>query len=787
MKKVLISICAVIALVFVGGWIYLSHVNNFKEDGSFEVSINDKPIEIHRDNNGVPYVIAQSKADAICGQGFVAAQDRLFQIEFYRLFIKGEAAAYLGKAMVPSDIKMRVLDVIGNAKRNYTYLNNEAKQFLAWYAEGYNEYLKVAQDEFPVELKLLGMEPQPLTPEEMVAVVHYIGFTHGQNMEDEILSLNLAARTKIAPELYPLNINPDRTKQPVTEADSLLAICTKALNKDLPLDVYSYLTIPKFGSNNWAVAGSKTESGQAIVCNDPHLDARLLPGIFYPVGLFCPEFKSVGLALPGVPGLVIGRNENVAFGVTNGYGDSQDLFIEDIDADFYCQNGEKFPIKTRKVSIAVKDTTPVEITIRSTERGPIISDFDVFDIKTKDVVTLRWSLAESKSESLGIEKFLDAKDAFEFRENLTKIDNIFFNYVVGDTKGNIIHQATGLIPKRIGHRGQVPQKVADLANSWDSFIPKHEMPHMINPERGWVGTANNDTRPDGYPYYYSSHFSPEYRYVRIKQAFAEDKKWNDDDCWNLILDCKNTQAEKLCPIFIKALEQDENTKDLAEILSSWEYIDDVDQVGATVYNVIYDKLVNLVLDDELPDDIEEQYWKSGYFWIQRIDEMILTNSKFIDNANTDKVETLDELIIEAGVEAKDYLTERLGANTNDWEWGKIHTVTFTSMIKRSGFGTKLLGAETYEKAGSNSTINRGGYNKYPETTFEAEWFSTFRMVADMTDREKMRGVMSGGNAARIFHSNLKSQLDNWSTNKWIPYWISEEKVIENTEHTLVLK
>ncbi|MEO1655342.1 MAG: penicillin acylase family protein, partial [Bacteroidota bacterium] len=380
---------------------------------------------------------------------------------------------------------------------------------------------------------------------------------------------------------------------------------------------------PRMGSNNWAIGAEKSQSGKPILCNDPHVDARVLPGPFYPVGLICPEFKAVGIATPGIPGLLSGRNEFVSFGVTNAYGDSQDLYIEETEGDFYLQEGKKVAFKTRQEVIRVKDSAQVELEIRATERGPIISDFSVFNILTDDVVSLRWSLAETQSKSIGFDRMLDSKNVAAFRQALAGMDNMFFNFILADTEGNIAHQSTGLVPIRKNQAGALPQ-MGNQADSWLGFIPKNELPHMLNPERAWVGTANHDTRPDDYPHYYSSHFSPHYRYQRLKEVFAESKKFAAEDLWNLIFDVKNMQAQKLSPIFAAALEKNEATQDIAEILKSWNHQDDINEVGASVYNILYNELGYLLLDDELPDALEDLYWDNLYYWGQRLDSLMLS-------------------------------------------------------------------------------------------------------------------------------------------------------------------
>jgi len=786
MKRRILIILLILVLFTIAGIVYVKNINNFQREGTIKISKNKLPIQIHRDENGIAYIIAENKEDAIRGQGFVLAQDRLFQIEFYRALIKGEAASLVGSSMLQSDIKMRVLNLVGNAKRSYKYLDLETKEMLDWYCEGFNEYLKVGKDEFPIELSLLGMKPKSLSPQEIISITHFIGLFHSQNLDDEVLSLNLAARTNKASLLLPISINLDRTKKLEFIIDSLSLAFSNTNNKSWQKLINPMFSYPKLGSNNWAISGEKSNSGKPILSNDPHIDARMLPGLFYPIGLFCPEFKAVGIATPGIPGIISGRNEYVSFGVTNGYGDSQDLFIEQTEGDFYLQENVKVPFKIRKETIAIKDSIDIELKIRYTQRGPIISDFPVFNILTNDVVSLRWSLAETKSNSIGLDRILETKNVAEFREGLKGMDNMFFNYAIADVEGNIAHQATGLVPVRRNKTGEVPSK-GNAKDNWLGFISKDSLPNMVNPERGWIGTANNDTRPDDYPYYYSNHFSPYYRYQRITELLSENKKFTADDLWQMIFDVKNMQAAILTPIFVSALEKENDTKDIAAVLKNWNYKDDINEVGASVYNVLYNELLYLILNDELPDDLEDLYWENIYYWNQKVDAFIVSKHNFIDNIQTPKKETLNELIIAAGFKTKKLLIERLGDNQQDWTWGKIHTVQFASPIRKEGIGSEWLGAELLPKAGSNQTLNRGGFVKNTDRKFETSWFSSFRMIADMNDDEKLMGILSGGSSARIFHPYHKSQLENWKKGEWIPYWISEEKVLQHSKYQLILE
>ncbi|MEM1257369.1 MAG: penicillin acylase family protein [Bacteroidota bacterium] len=787
MKKRIVIVLGILLVILMAGVLWIKNSNNFKRDGSFEITVNENPIKVIRDEYGIAYVIAKSKADVFRGQGFVSAQDRLFPIEVYRAIIKGEAAAILGASLLSSDIDMRVLNIYGNAERHFQYLDAETKQVLQWYCEGFNAYLKAGEDEFPLELGLLDIAPRPLTPLDIVSVTHFVGLFHSQNLNDEILSLNLASQMNNATALLPLAVNLDRSKPLELSLDSLPDLKGNPKKEGVFLERSTpLLPYPKLGSNNWAISGERSKSGKPMLANDPHVDARVLPGTFYPLGLICPDFKAVGIATPGIPGLISGRNEHVAFGITNAYGDSQDLFLEETDGEFYIQDSTKVPFQIRKEVIAVKDSADVELSIRSTQRGPIISDFPIYNIQTDDVVSFRWSLAETKTSSIGFHRLLESKSALEMRETLYDMDNMFFNFVMADVEGNIAHQATGLVPMRSDGNGQIP-KPTELGDTWNGFIPKDELPHMVNPERGWVGTANHDTRPDNYPYYYSGHFSPYYRYQRLKEVFDTTSTFEADDLWELIFDVRNMQAEKLVPIFVSFLETTKETQDIATILDEWNREDEIEEVGASVYHVLYNELLFLLLNDELPNELEKMYWENVYYWNQRLDSLMLTDHPFIDNVQTPEKETLSDLVVGSGLRTKEILTKKLGSRTADWKWGNLHTVYFYNPLRQNGFGSKLLGAELLPKQGSNQTLNRGGSIKNKEHDYETSWFSSFRMVADMSDTEKIMGVVSGGSSARMFHPYYKSQLEQWKTRQWIPYWFSKDKIMEHAQHQLILE
>ncbi|MBL4674176.1 MAG: penicillin acylase family protein [Arenicella sp.] len=796
MKKPLILLLCVLLLSVGMVYFALPYLNSYQQDGEISFTELEQPVTVHRDKHGVPYVFAKSIADAIRAQGFVIAQDRVFQIEMYRAIISGKLASIVGESGVDSDIKMLVLGIHKNAERHFEFLNNENKNYLRWYAQGYNSFIANRSKEFPLELGLLGITPEAISVVDLLAVQHFAGFIQARNYEDEILSLNLdnALGTELANTLRPLNINPDRNtpvlppRREVNKSMEAVSSNTLIVNSGLTQPV----ALPASGSNNWVTGNSKSSNGMPILVNDPHLDATILPGPWYPIGLFTPNISAIGANLPGVPGLLLGRTQHVSFGLTNAYGDSQDLYIELIDPDNpqnYMDGDISRPLVIERKTIKIKDQSTANgirettIAIRHTRRGPIISDHKIFGIQSSKPIVFRSAAAEITSDSLGFIDALTAKTVADVDLAFSKIDVLYINYVFADKFGGIGHRPTGAIPLR--DNGETA-KLAAAVDDWKGFIPKADMPGQMNPSKDWLGTSNHDVIPDDYPYYYSNHFSPNYRYLRTKELLNEAQDISAVQHWNMLKDVKNKHAEKLMPTLLALLENEASLTDLHRELSNWDYEDRIDSVAATIFHLTHEYLIRLTFEDEIPEPLLKNLLKSRYYWLQRTDDLILSGeSEWFDIKGTDKLETLQDLVIMAANMAKSNLVSQLGDDRSEWRWGNYHTVSFVSPLRLEGLGSDIFGGGTHEVSGSGETLNRGQYslNKGP---YKSQWFSSLRMVADMSDDQKIMASMSGGNASRQFHPYFKSQLESWLNQEWVPWWLDKSSVEQNSKHKLQL-
>lgn len=803
LKRTTIGLAVVLILGATAGYLKLRSSGHPQIDGEMQLAGLTAPVKVLRDELGIPYIFASNTPDLLRAQGFVTAQNRLMQMELFRATWRGELSAILGAETVPSDIRMRVLGIRRNGMKHAEKLSPESRTFFQHYVDGINAYIKSYPDEHPVELKAVGLVPQAWTVADLVALVHYIHYTHSTNFKAEVIAQKLIDHLGMekAREIFPLTVNPDWKTAPTTA--STQAANQQAQSAQLNL-AWSDLNIAPetlnhqgLGSNNWAVGPSRSLSGKSMVANDPHLDNRILPGTWHPVGLFTPEIQAVGAAIPGMPGIMVGRNKHVAFGVTNAYGDVQDLYVESLDPankDHYMDGGSSVPFTVITENIRIKDKSATGgyrdqvLVIRYTKRGPVITDHPGLGPKGDKLLVLRSTDAEVLTPQIGIEGMLTAANAADFDKQVQKIDLMMFNFVFGDDQGTIAHRATGAVPIRSGADGGFPRlPPADGSDDWTGFIPKDKMPGMTNPARAWVGTANHDTRPEDFPWYYTNYVSPNYRYTRIGQVLGAAEKMTVEDHWKLMHDSRNLQSDALRPALIATLENDPANKDLAAILKTWDGRDDAALAAPLVYQALYREVVIGTFSDELGDDVAKDMLSTWYFWQQRFDTLLAKpDSIWFDDVRTkDKRETLADVIRAAAPRARAEIEALQGKDTSQWRWGKSHTVRFVSPLRRNGAGQELLGGFTVERSGSGETVSRGVYDF--QKPYESNFFASMQVIMDFGDNEKIEAAMAGGVSERHFQEHQNDMAKLWAKDERRPWWFAPAKVEANARHRQTLK
>lgn len=803
MLRLLIIITAVIAAFVLGVWyFYVPTLNDVLTDGAVRLEGLSAPVTIRRDENFMPYIQAETLDDAMRAHGFVTGQDRLTQMEFARRAAHGRLSEVFGEATYARDVEARVIGFSRIAAAQDAILDEDSRHMLDLYADGLNTYITRLPDELPFELKVLGVEPEPWTRADLLALLFYGAWGNAANFHAELIAQGLADRLgpEKAGELAPIVINPDDARFARTaRAPAVTATRYAGLDIDFARST-AFLDDQaawRGGSNNWAVAATKSTSGAAIVANDPHLDSRDLPGFWHPVGIITPEVRVVGVAA-GFPGFLVGRTDHVAFGVTNGYGDMIDLYIENEDPGHpgaYLEGDRSLPFDIREEVIRVRDDDAPDgvreetIVVRATSRGPIISDHGLAT-GSGDLVSVRWSAAEAMTPDLGLFRLFRARNVDEALDAIAATRVISFNVTVGDADGRVARRASGAVPIRTRGDGGAPLPVNDgsgvFEDPWAGFIPGEEMPGDDG-AAGWVGSANHYTPPADYPWPYTTYASPSYRYRRIIEIFDGGDAFSAEDLWNAQLDTKNLLAERITPILLAALGDDAAYAPLTEQLKDWDFEDRADSAAPTVFQALYRNYAIAAVSDELGDELAEAYLSAWYVWMERLEAMTVAGaSPWFDDVTTDGVtETRDDLIRRAADAALAELTERFGPTASSWTWGDVHRMRFRGPMRRTGFVGRLTGNQDYAKDGSGETLNRALYS-FPEP-YDPPWVASMRMVADFADDEKVMAHIAGGVSGRTFSKHLNDQTDEWAAGEPLAWWFSDEAIAAHAKSTLRLE
>lgn len=780
--KILAGIFIVLVVIL---FIAKSRINSFQRDGEITLDVLKAPVKVVRDEKGMPYIYAESLADGITAQGFVTAQDRLPQLEVVRLISHGRFAELSGENAVKQDIFFRSLGFLRNAKKHAKILDDESRQFLQWYINGINAYINHKQKEYPIELKLAKLDPEPWTIEDVLAALYMIGFSSSGNYKSELLFSKLFEKLggADAMSLSPVNVGPDCKLSSAGSKDMYKGLAE--LKEFLTKDSFAYTDIMgksfRVGSNNWAVSPKMTQKNAPILAGDPHLTSNRIPATWYPSGIITPEYRLVGTTIPGTPGYYNLRTNYIAIGLTNSYIDCQDIYIEILDPENprnYLEGKTSVPFDLIMETIKVRDEkapsgyNEIKQPILLSKRGPVIFKSD------KIAMTLRWSAMETMSPSLSMYDVLRSKSVEDIKNALEKETIQFFNRTFVDTQGNIGWHATGRIPIRSQKTGAYPQQVKDSNDNWIGWIPFDEMPHSYNPPQGWIGNANNRTMDDSYPYYLTSHFASYYRFARLKELLDTTHDSTPDDHWTYQRDTKNMLAATIAPIMAKVLTSFDDTRELGETLSQWDYHDDKEKSAPAIFQIVLNRSAYLTFKDELGEDLAKEMLGDWYYWQVRFEKMLLAGeSKWFDVKETNDVETMQDIIHMAAREA-------IAEYGNAPKWGNIHKIEFLNALIFKGPLKSFVGAGSYPMSGSGQTLYRANYPF--DKQFEIDTTASMRMVADMSDNDKVLAEIPGGVSGRILDKHYKDQTDAFMNGKKMYWWFSDEMIKAHTESTLTL-
>ena len=788
--RILVGVVVVVAVVVVGGYVWLR--GSLPDlDGQASVAGIAAPIEIIRDRAGVPHIVAQSRNDAYYGLGYTHAQDRLWQMEVNRRIGAGRLSELMGETTLQLDRNMRVLGVYHSAKQNYANLDPETRGALEAYAKGVNAFIATrdfARRPLPPEFIILGIEPEPWTPADSLVWGKMMALNLSVNMSDELLRAHMAQvldPDQLA-DIYPSYPHPDEH-----ELGPLADIYAS-----IPwIGAWRALTMKSDGdngSNNWVVSGARTATGKPLLANDPHLGLSV-PSIWYFAHLSAPGLDAIGATLPGIPAVLVGRNKRIAWGFTNTYGDVQDIFIERVAGGdrtrYESPNGSR-PFLVREETIAVKDSDPVRLAVRTTRHGPVISDL-MSEKRQKQmgefVLALAWTaLDENDTTARATLRIQRAGNWDEFVAALRDYAGPQQNMLYADVDGHVGFYAPAQIPRRDPANkilGTLPAPGWDAKYDWQGFLPFDELPHQIDPPGGTIATANNAIVDSRYPHHITFDWEHPYRIRRIHELLAARDKHSIESFRRAQGDNISTMARDFLAILIKSNPSSDDSRRAIELLRAWDGDMALNRPEPLLFSYWYSQLETRIYADELGSLFKES-WHYRPLFVQRA---LTDRQGWCDNVTTDAVETCDDAIVNALEQTVVDLIDEHGEDMTKWRWGDVHYAhmkhlpfTFVPVLNKI-FDLRI------DASGGPFTVNRGGYSITNEKSpFAAIHGASFRVIYDLDDLDRSLYVHTTGQSGNPLSQFFDNFVRPWRDIEHIPMTTSKRDYSAGAHGTLVL-
>ncbi|MFF4984696.1 penicillin acylase family protein [Streptomyces sp. NPDC001046] len=604
------------------------------------------------------------------------------------------------------------------------------------------------------------------------------------------------------------------------------------------------------GSNSWVVGGDHTITGKPLLANDPHLSPSL-PSVWYQMGLHCRSVSSTcrydvsGYTFAGMPGVIIGHNQDIAWGMTNSGVDVTDLYLEKITGNGYQYDGKIKPFTTREETIKVAGGTPKKIVVRETNNGPLLSDRDeelvtvgrkaAVDTAAPDRgdgygVALRWTALQPGRTMDAVFAMGRAKDWTGFRKAAALFEVPSQNLVYADTEDNIGYTLPGKIPTRAkNHDGSVPAPGWDPDYRWTGYVPQDALPYEYNPERGYIVTANQAViDADTYPYALTKDWGYGARSQRItdliQSKIKDGGKVSTDDMRQMQLDSSSEVARLLVPTLLKIDPENKDVRQAQKLLEGWDYTQDADSAAAAYFNAVWRNVLKLAFGNKLPKELRP---KGQCLWVKPVnttgpadeagevrecgrrdpdraqpdggDRWYEVVRKLMDQPDSDWWKTpgagtrdgaadRDQLLKRAMIDARWELTAKLGKDIDSWSWGRLHRLFLKNQTLGTagpGFVRYALNRGPWELSGGEATVNATGWNA--AGGYGVVWVPSMRMVVNLGDLDKSRWINLTGASGHAYSAHYVDQTDKWADGELLPWSFSDRAVESSTSDKLVLK
>ena len=798
-------------------------------EGELDLPELDATVEVLRDQHGIPHIYAQSEADLWRAQGFTHAQDRLWQMEQNRRVAQGRLAELVGEAALDVDRFSRIVGFRRAAQAELENLEQATILTLQHYCQGVNAYIRSRKGKMAAEFNLLRRQPEQWSPLDILAFGKMVAWSLSINWESELVRLQLAA--KLDPTLA-ADLEPDYpTTNPVVaeaagseEALRLLHTAGLMLNEYEQLKGWMSLAAPGIGqgSNAWAVSGSKTTSGRPILCNDPHL-VMTMPGPWYEMHLHCPPppgesgpgIHVSGASFGGAPGIIIGHNEQIAWGMTNAFPDVQDVYIERPHPDNangqpprfeYDGEWEEATVLREEIYLRNRLSPHVEEVV-VTRHGPLLSGILKTDspdtgfpdepVLTVAPLALRWIGHEPGTVLRSVLRINRAQNWQEFDDALSdwSAPSQVFAYADRD---NIAYRLAGAVPIRRNGNGLVPVPGWNSDYEWDGLIPDDELPRSLNPSSGFIATANNKITGDDYPYVLTFETMPGWRARRIEEMLAEKETLSLRDMEQMQLDQTSLYAQALTPLLTSHLSEDPYVRVAVNMLQDWGYHMDQESPAALVFHYTLLHLLDLTFGQKLGATAAGYLGKgsSPVFLINgfmlraqtRLLELLQNenNSPWYADAATGRRRTKEELIETALKLSVHRLRREVNPTPRKWAWGRMHQIRYSHTLGRSRILGWLFNRGPYPIGGDGTTLNQTAYMpELPPGLVQVQ--AAYRQIFDIGNWDAAQSVTASGQSGHPVSRNYADQIPMWLEGVYHKMPWSRPAVEKTTRHRLLLK
>lgn len=838
LRRILLAVLILVVIVGAvgfGGFLYLTRRPFPQISGTINLPDLNAPVTIIRDQYGIPHIYASNSHDLFFAQGYVHAQDRLWEIEVGRMGISGRTSELSPSAFsIGQDKYVLTLGWRRAAQADYKAMDSEGKATLQAYADGLNAFIKTHGNSLPPEFFIVGLfgskgagyTPDPWEPVDSIQWAKAMAWRLSGNWNTELFRAKLLKAVgeeegkKLLADLEPPY---DYQNKPIIVPQGVA--WERVPSGIAQLDTLDAISGPRsreIGSNNWVVSGDRSTTGKPLLANDPHLGVQM-PALWYfnslhcePVGPECP-YNVIGASLPGVPGVIIGHNDRIAWGVTNVGPDVQDLFLEKVAGNQYEFQNKQVDLQIVPETITLKgklptdykpssnetssydaasDTTTITLNVRLTRHGPLISDVDMGFSDLDYAVAFDWTATNAPEQLLSAFMGIDrAANWEEFREALRNYGTPSQNFVYADVDGNIGYQTPGRIPIRANGDGLFPVPGWTGEYEWTGYIPFDELPSVYNPPQGYLVTANNAVIEADYPYFISTEWDRGYRAARITELLQAKDKLSSDDFEAIQGDDLDSWAQDIVP-YLKDLSVEGDAQKVLDLIRNWDFHERGDSTGATAYQVFWMYLLHNTLDDEL-GDLAFAYVKGNDLNRQAMALLLAKpdSERWDNTTTTDVTETRDDILKKSLADAAASLTAAFGGDPAGWTFGKLHTVTFRSQALGTSPVAFIFNRGPFPVNGHTALVDNTASDlslSYIEpqpplnVIFRQIYGPSLRQIVDMNNLNASLYIHTTGQSGLPYNSHYEDMIQRWLNIQYAPMWWDRSDIEKNAEGTLNL-